>query len=159
MAHHVRVAEQYVEVQFSGEVDPELMRRMGARLTPEETAAVRSTARMLFDFSDIESFGFNTEQLGQSMQRLASLGVRLAVYSSNSRFFAIGRQIALYSGLEGDAIAVFNERPELAAGQSRLTPEQPRRGCATFRARWAGPAIGPRQLAPHPCGCTPEGRA
>jgi hypothetical protein len=112
LAHHVRVADSYVEVQFSGDIDPGTMRRMGARLAPEEADAVRSHGRILFDFSEINSFGFDAERLGQAMQRLAQAGGRLAVYSSNPRFFGIGRQIALYSGLEGDAIAVFRERPE-----------------------------------------------
>jgi hypothetical protein len=106
------LADSYVEVQFSGEVDPEAMRRMGGRLTKEEAAALRATGRVLFDFSEIESFGFDAAQLGESMKRLATAGVRLAVFSSNPRFFAIGRQIALYSGLEGEAIAVFGDRAE-----------------------------------------------
>ncbi len=112
MSHVVRVAEGYVEVAFSGDIDPETMRRMGARLTPEEVAAVQRTARILFVFSDIDMFGFNSENLGLAMQRLAGNGIRLAIFSSNPRFFGIGRQIALHSGLEGSAIAVFSERAE-----------------------------------------------
>lgn len=88
------------------------MQRAGARLSTEEAAAVGRTGKVLFDFTNIESFAFDAEQLGRSMQRLASNGVRLAIYSSNPRFFGIGRQIALHSGLEGTAIAVFQQRPE-----------------------------------------------
>lgn len=112
VAHVVRIAESYVEVVYSGEIDPGAMRRNGARLTPEEIAAVQRTGKVLFDFNDIETFGFDSQQLGMAMQRLASNGVKLAIYSSNTRFFAIGRQIALYSGLEGAAIAVFADRVE-----------------------------------------------
>lgn len=115
MAHVVRVAEGYIEVTFSGDLAPEAMRRMGARLTPEEAAAVQRTRKVLFDFSDIDSFGFDSQLLGSAMQRLAANGVRLAIFSSNPRFFGIGRQIALYSGLEGSAISVHTDRAEALA--------------------------------------------
>lgn len=112
MAHVVRVADGFVEIVFSGQIEPDVMQKSGARLSPAEAAAVGRTGRVLFDFTDIDSFGFDAQQLGLSMQRLAANGVRLAVYSSNPRFFGVGRQIALYSGLEGSAIAVFDSRPE-----------------------------------------------
>jgi anti-anti-sigma regulatory factor len=112
LASRVRVADDYVEVSFAGEIDAESLRRTGARLSDEQTAAVAKHGRVLFDFSEIESFGFAPQALGAAMQRLAGQGVRLAVYSSNPRFFGIGRQIALYSGVEGEAIAVFQDRAE-----------------------------------------------
>lgn len=108
MGHQVRVADRYVEVRFFGEIEPGTF--AGVRLTEEEIAAIGRAGCVLFDFSDIDSFGFDAEQLGQAMKRLAAQGIRLAVLSTNPLFFGIGRQVALYSGLEGEAIAVFDQR-------------------------------------------------
>lgn len=110
MGNQVRIADRYVEVRFFGEIEPGTF--AGARLTEEEIAAIRRAGCVLFDFSEIDSFGFDAERLGQAMQRLGAQGIRLAVHSSNPLFFGVGRQIALYSGLEGEAIAVFDKRVE-----------------------------------------------
>lgn len=111
MAQSVEIREGYIAVVFSGVVTPATVGDALGESSDVRTA-MRRTPRVLFEFSQIESFGFDPLTLGDGMQRLAALGVRLAVSSSNPEFFGVGRQIALYSGVEAVAIAVFDNEAE-----------------------------------------------
>lgn len=102
----VTLHDQFVEVVFSGEVE------RGRRLTDEGIEHARRTQRILFDFSEITRAAFDPMQLGDGMTRLANQGVRLAICSTNPVYFGFGRQISLYSGVEGTAIAVFKHRED-----------------------------------------------
>ena len=99
----VTLHDHFLEVAFSGEVERATLREEGA-------AHLRKTGRVLFDFSEITKANFDAMQLGDAMTRLAATGVRLAICSTNPVYFGFGRQISLYSGVEGEAIAVFKER-------------------------------------------------
>lgn len=108
------VHQEYVAVIFAGEVTPESVARLAER-EPAALAALRSHGRLLFDFSAVTRFGFDPLSLGEAMQRQAGQGLRLAICSSNPEFFGVGRQIAQYSGVEGNAINVFRAEPEAVA--------------------------------------------
>ena len=111
MGQTVLIRNGYLLVRFFGDVDPESSRG-AVQNAPGALEALAANPRALFDFSDVVSFNFDPLSLGEAMKRLAERGVRLAVCSSNPEFFGIGRQVAQYSGLEGDAISVFRTEPE-----------------------------------------------
>lgn len=111
MGQTVLLRDGYVVVQFFENVDRESAR--GAlQNAPGATDAIAQSLRVLFDFSEVTSFKFDPLTLAEGMKRLAERGVKLAVCSSNPEFFGIGRQVAQYSGLEGEAISVFRTEPE-----------------------------------------------
>ncbi len=110
MAHEVIIHPTFVEVLFSGEVAVGSVRAAGG-FKPEEIEALRQLKRLLFDFSAVTNFGFDPLSLGSGIKRLSDFGLALAIVSTNPLYFGIGRQIALYSGVEGDGIAVFVDRP------------------------------------------------
>ena len=108
------VHKEHVAIIFAGEVTPESV----AGFAEQETAALaalRGHGRLLFDFSGVTRFGFDPLLLGEEMQRLAGQGLRLAICSTNPEFFGVGRQIAQYSGVEGNAINVFREEAAAVA--------------------------------------------
>lgn len=104
MPAEVILHDAFVEVVFSGEV------ARGQQMGAESLAHVGKTGLVLFDFSGITKADFDPMQLGEGMVRLAARGVRLAICSTNPAYFGFGRQISLYSGLEGQAIATFSDR-------------------------------------------------
>ncbi len=115
MAHDVIVLRTHVEVRFRGVVDRESV----GGLSAAETESLRRTRRLLFDFCEVTEFRFDTMQLGDAMQRLASQGVRLAICSEGPAMFGVGRQIALASNLEGLAIQVCRSRDEAVTWLAR----------------------------------------
>ncbi|MEO8540174.1 MAG: STAS/SEC14 domain-containing protein [bacterium] len=104
----------YVAISFSGDVDRESVRGLLAAV-PDALATIQRTGRLLFEFSEMESFDFDPLSLGETMQQFASQGLRLAICSANPEFFGVGRQIAQFSGVEGAAIAVFKDQPAAIA--------------------------------------------
>lgn len=108
------VFKEYVAVIFAGEVTPVGLSGFAER-EPAALAALRGHGRLLFDFSAVTHFGFDPLTLGEAMQRLAGQGLRLAICSTNPEYFGVGRQIAQYSGVEGNAINVFRDQAEAVA--------------------------------------------
>ena len=86
-------------------------------------AVIRENGRVLLDFSAVEKFSFDPLLLGDAMKRLAGRGLRIAVASSTPEFFGVGRQVAQYSGVEGEAIAIFKDH---RAAEEWLLSQPPR---------------------------------
>ena len=114
VAERAVVFREYVAVIFAGDVTPEGVGGLAER-EPVALAALRSHGRLLFDFSEVTHFGFDPLMLGEAMQRHAGQGLRLAICSTSPEYFGVGRQIAQYSGVEGNAINVFRDRAEAVA--------------------------------------------
>ena len=91
--------------------------------TPGALAVIRENGRVLLDFSAVEKFSFDPLLLGDAMKRLAGRGLRIAVASSTPEFFGVGRQVAQYSGVEGEAIAIFKDH---RAAEEWLLSQPPR---------------------------------
>ena len=108
------VHAEYVEIVFQGDIDPESLAGFGNE-NPRAIPAVMRHGRVLFDFSGVKRFGFDPLTLGDQMKRLSGEGLRLAICSNSPEFFGVGRQIAQFSGVEGEAIAVFHSRDEARA--------------------------------------------
>src|SRR5215216_5913699 len=103
--------KEYVAVIFAGDIAPEGVSGFVER-EPAALNALRGHGRLLFDFSAVTHFGFDPLTLGEAMQRQAGQGLRLAICSTNPEYFGVGRQIAQYSGVEGNAINVFRDQAE-----------------------------------------------
>lgn len=122
MGQTVLIRDGYVCIEFSGEVDRESVR--GALASAEGSMdAIRTHGRVLMDFSGVTRFNFDPVLLGDAMKRLSGQGLRIAVSSTAPEFFGVGRQVAQYSGVEGEAIAVFKTQPE---AESWLLAQPPR---------------------------------
>lgn len=118
----VLIRDGYVCIEFFGEVDRETVR--GSLASSEGSlAAIRSNGRVLMEFSAVTRFNFDPLLLGEAMNRLAGRGLRIALASSTPEFFGVGRQVAQYSGVEGEAIAVFKDQP---AAEEWLLSQPPR---------------------------------
>ena len=101
----------YVAVLFSGVVTQDSIDAFN-EAHPDAMADMLRQGRVLLEFSAVESFGLDPRMLGDSMRRLAPQGLRLAISSAKPEFFGVGRQIAQFSGVEGDSIAVFHTEAE-----------------------------------------------
>ncbi|MEX0783847.1 MAG: hypothetical protein WD557_14485 [Dehalococcoidia bacterium] len=112
MAQTILVREHFIDVTFSGRAD---RASVAGGLSEEETATVMRLGRVLFDFTDVTEFEFDPARLGDVMRRLAEDGLRLAICSRAPAWFGVGRQIALWSDVEGEAIRVFRDRAEAEA--------------------------------------------
>lgn len=122
MGQTVLIREGYVCIEFFGDVVPESAR--GALdSAPGAVQAILANGRVLMDFSAVEKFAFDPMILGDAMKRLAGQGLCIAIASSAPEFFGVGRQIAQFSGVEGEAIAVFKDR---AGAEEWLLLQPPR---------------------------------
>jgi len=110
VGHAAFIRDGYLEVVFSGVLSRETVAAAGG-LNEEQTEAARKSQRILFNFDDVTEFSYDPFALGLAMARLAG-NLRLAICSSNPALFGVGRQIAQYSGVEGEAMAVFTDRIE-----------------------------------------------
>lgn len=109
MGQTVLIRDGYVCIEYFGDVDPESVR--GALASSDGSIdAIRQDGRVLMDFSRVAKFTFDPMLLGDAAKRLAEQGLRIALCSSTPEFFGVGRQIAQYSGLEGEAVAVFRDQ-------------------------------------------------
>lgn len=106
LGQEVLIRDGYVCIEFFGDVHRDSVRGTLASVDGA-LAAIQSHGRVLMDFSRVSRFSFDPMLLGDAMKRLAGVGIRIAVSSASPEFFGVGRQIAQYSGVEGDAIAVF----------------------------------------------------
>ena len=119
MAQRIEPRDGYLAVLFSGAVDRASVQ--GAlEGTPGAVETIRLTRRVYFDFSGVTSFAFDPLTLGEGMTRMAQAGLRLAIASSSPEFFGVGRQIALFSGVEGVAINVFRSEADAVAWLLRV---------------------------------------
>ncbi len=118
----VLIRDGYVCIECSGEVEREAVVAALAA-TPGALAVIRENGRVLLDFSAVEKFSFDPLLLGDAMKRLAGRGLRIAVASSTPEFFGVGRQVAQYSGVEGEAIAIFKDH---RAAEEWLLSQPPR---------------------------------
>ena len=125
MGQTVLIRDGYVCIEYSGDVDPESARGALAA-THRALDLIRENGRLLLDFSAVEKFSFDPLILGEAMKRLAGQGLRIAVASSAPEFFGVGRQVAQYSGVEGDAIAIFKAHQEAEEWLLSQPPRQMR---------------------------------
>jgi len=110
VGHAAYIRDGYLEVVFTGILSRETVAAAGG-LSDSQTEAARKFQRILFNFDDVTEFSYDPFALGVAMARMAG-EMRLAICSINPALFGVGRQIAQYSGVEGEAMAVFSERIE-----------------------------------------------
>lgn len=110
MPSEVILEDGYAVLVLSGEVKPGEL-STAPRAVREEFARSR---RVLLDVSEMDAVHLDPMTVAEVARQNAGGGVRYAIAASTPAMFGLGRQVALLSGLEGEAISVFHSRAEAA---------------------------------------------